>query len=161
MTERLDHGNLDFAILLQPIDISKYEYLSLPDHSPWGVLMQRSSPFSDQPVIHAGELMQMPLILHRRTGLQQTIADWAQTDIDHLHITATYNVVNGSPVNFVKHGIGYFLTTRDLLAPELDADVVFLPLDPALEVQYHLVWKRKNIFSHAARLYLDHVRDMI
>lgn len=26
VTERLDHGNLDFAILLQPIDISKYEF---------------------------------------------------------------------------------------------------------------------------------------
>lgn len=161
MTERLDHGNLDFAILLQPIDTSKYEYVALPDRSFWGILMKHTSPFAGLNGIQKDDLLQMPLILHRRTGLQQTIADWAQTDIDHLHITATYNVVNGSPVNFVKHGIDYFLTTRDLLAPELDADVVFLPLDPALEVQYHLVWKRKNIFSHAARLYLDHVRDMI
>ena len=41
VTERLEHGNLDFASLLQPIDTVKYEYLPLPDTSIWGVLMKK------------------------------------------------------------------------------------------------------------------------
>ena len=89
----------------------------------------------------------MPLILHRRVGLQQTIADWAKTDIENLNITTTYNVVHGSPVAFVENDMGYFLTTRDLLAPTLDNNGVFRPLSPKLEVQYTLVWKRRNMFS--------------
>lgn len=160
VTERLEHGNLDFASLLQPIDTVKYEYLPLPDTSIWGVLMKKDSPFSTMNAIKKEHLLQMPLILHRRIGLQQMIADWAQTDLRSLHITATYNVLHGSPVPFVENNIGYFLTTRDLLAPKLDDSVVFKPLEPALKVQSNLVWKRKNILSNPARVFLEIIRQM-
>lgn len=159
VTERLDHGNLDFAVLLQPIDTSKYEYLALPDRSIWGVLMKKDSEFASFDVIKKEDLLQMPLILHRRIGLQQMIADWAQTELDHLHITATYNVVHGSPALFVEHNMDYFLTTRDLLSPNLDPNIVFRPLSPQLEVQCHLVWKRRNTLSNAAKLFLDQVKE--
>lgn len=33
VTELLDHGSLDFAVLLEPVDTSKYEYVSLADVS--------------------------------------------------------------------------------------------------------------------------------
>lgn len=69
VTERLEHGNLDFASLLQPIDTVKYEYLPLPDTSIWGVLMKKDSPFSSMNAIKKEHLLQMPLILHRRIGL--------------------------------------------------------------------------------------------
>lgn len=160
VTERLDHGNLDFAILLQPIDASKYDSIRLPDSSSWGVLMKKDSSFAVFESIRKEQLLQMPLLLHRRPGLQQMIADWAKTKTESLKITATYNVVHGSPVFFVKNDLGYFLTTRDLLAPELDRSVVFKTLEPKLEVQYYLVWKRKNIFSKAARIYLEMVEGM-
>lgn len=158
VTEHLDHGNLDFAILLQPIDISKYEYITLPDTSNWGVLMKKDSEFSNLSVIKKENLLQMPLILHRRMGLQQAIADWAQTDVDNLHITSTYNVLHGSPVSFVENNMGYFLITRDLLSPNIDNNVRFLPLSPKLEVQYNLVWKRRNIFSNTAKIFLENVK---
>lgn len=161
VTERLHHGNLDFAILLQPIDTAKYDFLSLPDQSEWGVLMQKESPFADQKVIQKEDLLQMPLILHRRPGLQQAIAEWAQTDLTKLQIKATYNVVHGNPISLVKHQLGYFLTTKDLVYPQTDDQVIFRPLDPPLPVQYNLVWKRQNIFSNAARLFLEEVRRLI
>lgn len=159
VTERLDHGNLDFAILLQPIDTTKYEYLPLPDSSIWGVVMKQDSPFASHTQICKEDLLQMPLILHRRIGLQQMIADWAQTDIDQLHVTATYNVAHGNPVTFVQNDLGYFLITRDLLPAELGTDICFRPLEPELSVQYNLVWKRHNILGRAAALFLDRVRE--
>lgn len=159
--EHLDHGNLDFAVLLQPIDNSKYEYIPFPDKSLWGVLMKKDSEFAQLNTIKKEDLLKMPLILHRRVGLQQTIADWAKTDIENLNIKATYNVVHGSPVTFVENDMGYFLTTRDLLAPTLDNNVVFRPLSPKLEVQYNLVWKRRNIFSKSARLFLDKIKQQL
>lgn len=161
VTERLEHGNLDFAVLLQPLDTSRYDSVALPDFSVWGVLMPDSSPFAALDSIQRKDLLQMPLILHRRAGLQQNIADWAQTDIGHLHITATYNVVHGSPASFVKNNMGYFLTTGDLLSSSLEEDIVFRPLNPVLQVQYYLVWKRHNVFSRTADLFLQRVRQII
>ena len=32
VTERLDHDSLDLAVLLTPVDATKYEYLSLGDN---------------------------------------------------------------------------------------------------------------------------------
>ena len=37
--ERLEHGSIDFAIFLEPIDISEYDYIPLPESSRWGLLM--------------------------------------------------------------------------------------------------------------------------
>lgn len=161
ITEHLNHGNLDFAILLEPIDTTKYEFISLPDTSIWGILMNNDSIFAKQPVIRKQDILEMPLILHRRIGLQQEIAHWAQVDLEKLHIAATYNVVHGSPISFVKNKVGYFLTTRDLLAPKLDNNVVFRPLEPTLQVKYALVWKRHNIFSKAAETFLNKIKQIL
>ena len=64
ITERLDHGSLDFSVLLQPPHTSRYESLALPDTSAWGVLMPRKDAFARLPVIRREELLQMPLEIH-------------------------------------------------------------------------------------------------
>ena len=79
--ERLEHGNLDFAVMLEPVDTVKYDFLSLPEHSEWGVLMKSDCEFAQKQVVTQTELQKMPLILHQRIGLQEEIAHWAQTDL--------------------------------------------------------------------------------
>lgn len=161
VTERLDHGSLDFAVLLEPVDTSKYEYISLPDTSSWGVLMKPDCPLAGKEAVEREDLRTIPLVFHRRAGLQQRIALWAQTDPEHLHIAATYNVVNGSLVPFVKSGLGYFLTTKDLIEPEMGGGICFRPLKPPLEMQYAVVWKRYPVFSKAAEAFLKQLADRI
>ena len=39
VTKRLDKGLLDFGILIQPTDISKYDYLNIPAKDTWGIIM--------------------------------------------------------------------------------------------------------------------------
>lgn len=68
------------------------------------------------------DLLDIPLILHRRVGFQQEIAHWAQIEIERLHVAATYNVLVGDPSAVVQSGLGYLLITDDHL-PE--------PLEPA------------------------------
>lgn len=74
-----------------------------------------------------------------------------------MQIVATYNVVHGSPVSFVQQELGYFLTTRDLLAPVLDPQVCFLPLDPLLPTHLVLVWKKHAVFSKAAKKFYEEI----
>lgn len=69
--------------------------------------------------------------MHQRIGLQNEIAHWAEMDVEDLNIAATYNVVHGSPISFVQQGLGYFLTTREMLAPELDRKYVFFRWNPS------------------------------
>lgn len=159
VSERLNHGTLDFAVMLQPIDNVKYDFLSLPDCSEWGILVNRTDPLSEKKSITRNDLLRLPLIMHQRVGLQSEIAHWAGTDLESLNVAATYNVVHGTPVSFVKQKLGYFLTTRDLLAPTLDPDVLFLPLEPKLPTELALVWKKHAVFSKAARIFINMLKE--
>ena len=106
VTERLDHGSLDLAVLLTPVDATKYEYLSLPDSARWGLLLPESGVLAGKAGVEREDLLGIPLILHQRIGLQQEIAHWAQIEIEQLHIAATYNVINGNPAAFLQSGLG-------------------------------------------------------
>lgn len=157
VTERLDHGSLDFARLLQPVDTAKYDFLALPGTARWGLLLPADHPLAQKTGVTRDDLPTVPLILHRRVGLQQEIAHWAQTEIDKLNVAATYNIIYGQPADYVKSGLGAFLLVEDQVGP-LDAAVCFRPLDPPLTVHHALVWKRQALFSKAARAFLEEVK---
>ena len=161
VSERLNHGSLDFAVMLEPVDNIKYDFISLPDSSQWEILMKKSDPLAAKNVLTKEDIKELPLIMHQRIGLQNEIAHWAGTDSENLHIVATYNVVHGSPVPFVMQGLGYFLTTRDLLAPTLDPEVCFLPLNPKLSTRLALVWKKHAVFSKAAEAFIRTIKQKI
>ncbi len=159
--ERLEHGSLDFAVLLEPVDSVKYDYISLPDGSEWGILVPSDCKLAKQQFITKEDLKSLPLILHRRIGLQQAIAKWADTNLEDLKIVASYNVVQGSPISFVESGLGYFLTTKDLIEQSLNGKVCFIPLEPKLTTKYALVWKRYPIFTRPANAFLEEIRNLL
>ena len=155
VTERLDHGSLDLAVLLTPVDTTKYEYLPLPDSGCWGLLLPESCTLARKTTVDRKDILGIPLILHHRIGLQREIAHWAQTETEQLHIAATYNIVNGDPAAFVKSGLGYLLTTDDHLPKQLNPGLCFRPLSPTLELHHALVWKRYAVFNKATELFLQ------
>ena len=61
---------------------------------------------------------------------------------------------------FLRKRAENIVSLVDLLAPKLDDSVVFKPLEPALKKQSNLVWKRKNILSNPARVFLEIVRQI-
>lgn len=155
VTERLEHGTLDFTTLLAPVDASRYDSVLLPEHSYWGLLVRADSPLAVKSCVHRDEILRLPLIMHCRAGLQKSIAEWAHTRPERLNIAATYNVIYGSPITLVQSGLGNLLVTRDLLDPELNSGVRFLPLDPPLETHYALVWKKNTVLTKVAEKFLS------
>jgi DNA-binding transcriptional LysR family regulator len=63
VTDRLDKGLLDFGILIQPADLSKYNYINIPARDVWGVVMRKDSPLAVKNTIQAIDLLNVPLIL--------------------------------------------------------------------------------------------------
>lgn len=159
--ERLDHGSLDFAVMLAPINPADYDFLTLPGSSEWGVLMKTDDPLAMHTAITKDDLLALPLILHQRIGLQSALAHWADTNLERLHITATYNIMQGNPEAFVEQGLGYLLTTRDALPTQLSAGMCFLPLSPSLPTQHALVWKKHTRFSKTAAAFLSAVNEIL
>ncbi len=66
VTEKLDKGLLDFGILIQPVDLSKYEHLALPEKDIWGVIMRKDSPLAKKKYVKLEDLRNLPLLNSRR-----------------------------------------------------------------------------------------------
>lgn len=162
VTERLDKGLLDFGILIQPADISKYNYINLPGRDIWGVIMRKDSPLASKKQIEKNDLMKLPLICSRQAISAHLsgnkFADWFGDDFDKLDIVTTFNLVYNAAV-MVKAGVGYALSLDNLADTSADSDLCFRPLYPRLESGLNLIWKKYQIFSPASDLFLKEVQD--
>ena len=158
VTERLDKGLLDFGILIQPADLSKYDYLNLPAKDLWGVLLPKTDPLAQKEVLQKEDLRSLPLICSRQaiapSQSGNEFADWFGEDFQKLNIVATFNLVYNA-VMLVEAGVGYAITIDRLADTGPDSPLCFRPLSPRLESGLNLIWKKYQVFSPAAQLFLE------
>ena len=162
VTERLDKGLLDFGILIQPADISKYDYINLPARDTWGVIMRRDSPLAEKEVIRKEDLLGVPLICSRQaiSGERRgnEFAEWFGEDFDRLDIVTTFNLIYNAAI-MVEAGIGYALTIDRIVNTAESSNLCFRPLEPRLDSGLNIIWKKYQVFSSAAELFLERLRE--
>ena len=66
ITEKLDKGLLDFGLLIDPADLSKYDYLKVPAKDTWGLIMKKDSELAKKKSIVKTDLLNIPLIISRQ-----------------------------------------------------------------------------------------------
>ena len=162
VTERLDKGLLDFGILIQPADLTKYDYLDLPARDRWGVIMRKDSPLAEKEAIEKNELLEIPLLCSRQVvgsrHSENKFAEWFGTDYEKLNILATYNLMYNAAI-LVEAGVRYALTLDKLANTSEDSVLCFRPLRPELESGLNVVWKKYQVFSPAAELFLKTLKE--
>ena len=151
--ERLDKGLLDFGVLVGDIDKTKYHYMELPMKDTWGVLMRRDSPLAHRESVSPRDLWDKPLILSRQVDNKSGLYRWLRREPSELHTVATYNLIYNASL-MVDEGMGYAFTL-DKLVNTTGSNLCFRPLKPRLELGMYLVWKKSQIFSRAAELFLE------
>lgn len=161
VTDRLDKGLLDFGILIQPADLSKYNYINIPDKDVWGVIMRKDSPLAVKATIQSSDLLNVPLICSRQ-AIQQSyskndFADWFGEDFEKLNVVTTYNLAYNAAI-MVEEGIGYAITLDKIVNTSSDSNLCFRPLDPELESGLNIVWKKHHVFSTAASVFLQDIQ---
>lgn len=161
LMERLDHGTLDFGILIEPIDIVKYEHLPLNEIDELGLLMRKDCLLAKKEVIHPKDIENLPLILPQRIGLQRELSTWAGISSEHLNIIATFDVLFNNPSLLIKNGLGYAFALNSVLDTIESQTLCFRPLEPAIKIQYGLAWKRYQVFSKAGEKFVEQVREII
>lgn len=165
VTERLDKGMLDFGILIQPVDISKYDSLQLPAKDVWGVLMRKDHPLAKRKRITAADLKNETLIgsrmIVRNTSVRNVCAEWfGEEAFQKLNIVVSYNLIYNAAL-MVKGGIGCALTMDKLANVENHHGLCFRPFSPRLETGLDVVWKKNQVFSPAAKLFLERLRQKL
>ena len=157
--EYLDKGLIDFGLLFTEIDPQKYEAVPVPIKDTWGVLMRKDSPLAEKETICPEDLWDKPLIFPHQRGDNTYLSHWLQREETELHIVATYTLIFNASL-LVDEGLGYALC-YDKLINTHGSNLCFRPFSPRLEARGFIVWKKYQVFSKAANLFLQCLNEMI
>ena len=141
--EELDKGLLDFAIIVEPTDISKYNYVRLPSHDTFGIITRKDSPLALKEYITPSDLNNLPLILSRHIKNEKLIMDWFKKDLNDLNVVANFNLIYNASL-LVKSKVGYALGFENLIDTSCDSDLTFRPLNPQLVTYLDIIWKKSD-----------------
>ena len=157
LAERLDRGLLDFAVIAQAVDLSKYNYVELPGADTWGVVMRKDAALAQKEAVRIDDLLDLPLIVSRQ-GLREDIPKLFGEQVDRLNVTATLNLTyNGSVL--AREGLGYVLTFDKLVDTSRESELCFRPLTPSLETKLYFIWKKYQVFTPVAELLLNEWKE--
>ena len=157
VTERLDNGLIDFGVLAEPSNISKYDSLSLPVADTWGLLMRKDHPLAEKDSIEASDLWGIPLISSSQRLTSHAFSKWLKDDFEKLNQIATYTLLYNASL-LVKDNIGCALCLDKIISTSEDSELCFRPLKPKLEARWHIVWKKYQVFSKAAEVFLKRLQ---
>ncbi|MCI8364870.1 MAG: LysR family transcriptional regulator [Eubacterium sp.] len=155
--DRIENGLLDMGLLMEPVDVSKYEFARMPQKEQWGVIVRKDSPLAGKDFVTPEDIAEFPLITTKRAMVLNELHNWFGDGADGLNIVSTYNLIYNSIMQ-VKQGMGI------LLCLKLDVNtegVTFIPLSPALEMGTVLVWKKNQTFSPALEAFTKFCRECL
>lgn len=162
IVERLDKGLLDFGLIIQPADISKYGSVILPNKDTWGIIMNRESELASKKAIKREDLRGKPLIISKQISRKESarggLLKWLGPDMGRYNIVARYNLLYNASV-MAEKGIGYVVGLDKIVDTSLNSALCFRPLIPKLESEMGIIWKKGRLFSTPAKLFLNKIRE--
>ena len=155
--EQMDRGLADIGLLLEPIDIEKYDFIRLDMKEQWVVVMRPDSPLAEKEYVTAKELSEVPLILPRRLKVQSELASWFGDHYEGLDVLFTSNLNTNSAV-MVNKGLAYSIAVEGMMPFWDQTKLTYRPLYPSLTATSVLAWKRGQPFSLAATKFIEHIK---
>lgn len=156
VVERLDRGLIDFAIIVEPPNLSKYNYIEVPETNAWGLVMKKDDPLASKERIEADDLIGLPIICSAQ-AMQVDIPRWCGEKTDMLDLSGTINLAYNGSI-FVKEGVGYMLSFDNLIDTGTNSPLTFRPLNPPLETKMYVIWKKYQVFTPIAQLLVDEMK---
>lgn len=151
----LDKGLLDIGILMEPIEVEKYDFVRLPVKEVWGILMPADDPLAQKPAITPGDLQDLPLIVSWRIREREAKA-WFGGDTAHLNVFCTYDLIDNA-ATLVERRLGYAFVIQGALKPA--PGLTFRPLAPEVSNTSVLVWKRYQPSHPAVQKFIELAQD--
>lgn len=154
--ERLESGLLDMGLLLEPVEISRYQYVRMPLKEKWQVLMRKDCRLAEKQKITPDDMVDVPLIMAKRQSVQNELENWFGYDKKKLRIVSTCNLSHYNQSVMVESGIGIALVMEFFC----NQDTLCLrPFEPEIESGCVLVWKKNLTLSPAVRRFIEYIKE--
>lgn len=151
--EMIEHGDLDLGLVLDPIDISKFEYIKLPQKERWGILVRKDHALAEKEVITVDDIRKYALIMPKREKALSHILNWMKCEQKDLKIPAYYNLLSNAAF-LVEQGMGCAVCLEGALSVHVSPDICFRQVMPEHMTRCMILWKRNHQFFRAASLFI-------
>lgn len=151
----MDDGLTDIGLLLEPVDMERYEYIRMPVKERWAALMPSGVPLAKREHVTAKDLAEIPVIMPSRQKVHDEVASWFGSYYEKLQVIGVSNLSTNAAL-MVRSGLGYALIIEGALPFLEQSEVCMVPLYPELTATSVLAWKRGQPFSTAANRFLKY-----
>ncbi|MDC0829154.1 LysR family transcriptional regulator substrate-binding protein, partial [Faecalitalea cylindroides] len=122
-------------------------------------IMRKDSPFVSKKSIHLDDLYDIPLLVSRQRGYNK-MAHWLNQNESRLNIVATFDLIYNAAI-LVKENVGYALGFDNLVNTSLESVLCFRPIEPEIQANMYLIWKKNQILSKSATLFLEQLQNQM
>lgn len=149
--DQLDKGLLGVGILMEPIEVEKYNFVRLPKKDVWGILMPEDDPLAQKSVITPADLRSLPLIVNWRIDEREAKA-WFGGSTENLNVFCTYDLIDNAAL-LVEHRLGFAFVIEG--AFKNLPGLAFRPLSPEISNTSVLVWKKYQPSNQAVQKFIE------
>lgn len=158
--EQIDKGLLDFGLLLEPVNIDKYDYMRMPIQEHWIVVVPKDSPLAEKETVMPQDLKDKPLIMPSRSRVKAELASWFGDAFDEKNVFSSNNLINNAAL-MVEQGLGYALAVYGSVAMYGNDRVCVKSLYPDLISTSVIAWKKHQPMGTAASRFLKEIGMLI
>ncbi len=153
---QMEQGTLDLGLLLEPVQVEKYNFIRMKTKEQWGALVYQDIPLAKQKTIKPGDLVGTPVVtVHLNTPVHRELAIWSGDHAKKMESCATYNLLyNAMVVARKRRGVA--------ICVKLDCQydqMKFIPFEPKLELTSILAWKERKTYAKATAKFIQFVKD--
>lgn len=153
ISDRLESGMLDFGLVIDPVNLARFDFLKLPTHDNWGLLMKKDDPLAERPHLKAADLYFLKIYCSNQEMVKNEIAGWLGGNYRGLKIVGTYNLLYNATL-LVEQGTGYVLCL-DNGPSQIGSNLAFVPLYPNLQANHYLIYKKYQMFTKECEYFLE------
>ncbi len=154
--ERLERGLLDFALVIEPVNLEKYEWIRMPDANRVGLAVSADGPWGTLEVATPADVAKMPLLVSSRTSNKAVdLVSWSggAFNFHDLDVVGSFDLI-GNASHLVRSGVACAMGIDHLLQVDDASDLRFIPLEPSLKIASFVIWKKYRLRSRACEEFL-------
>ena len=122
--------------------------------------MRADNPLAAKSVITPSDIQNQPLLCARQQLDGNVLNGWLGRPVEGLNVVARFNLIT-TPAMMVEQGLGSAVTFANLVPTPENGTLCFRPFDPVIEARLYLVWKKHQVFTRPATVFLEEMRSAI
>ena len=158
ISEKLEHGLLDFGLMFEPFSKERYQYIDFPYVNKLGLIVKSDHPLANQKSITEKEIRDIPLLVSSRLNDKKLFQELSNKEVEALKIKGTYNLIFNA-ILMVNQGIGSAIAIDGLI--NQDNNLRFLQFEPEINLKMYFVWKKNHIHTKASEILLEELQKII